>query len=260
MIQTLAALIVLSVVFFVLERVIGHARGPWFRREYWTDTAYWFFAPLITRVIARVVILLPFLLLVAAGAATVEGLRAREYVGFGPVSRQALWLQTIEVLLLADLIGYWVHRRFHRRRWWPFHAVHHSSEELDWLSSARVHPVNTLVMNLLQATPLLFVGFNPFAAASAGPLLTLYAVFLHARIDWTYGPVGRLIASPAFHRWHHSQEPEALDRNFAGLFAFWDVLFGTFYLPPDRAPRHFGIPTPMPSGLIAQLKHPFIRT
>ena len=86
-------------------------------------------------------------------------------------------------------------------------------------------------MNLLQATPLLFVGFNPFAAASAVPLLTLYAVFLHARIDWTYGPVGRVIASPAFHRWHHSQEPEAIDKNFSGLFAFWDVLFGTFYLP-----------------------------
>ena len=63
------------------------------------------------------------------------------------------------------------------------------------------------------------------------PLLTLYAVFLHARIDWTYGPVGRVIASPAFHRWHHSQEPEAIDKNFSGLFAFWDVLFGTYYHP-----------------------------
>src|SRR5215203_3265971 len=98
---TLTALLLLSLMFFILERLIGGARGPWFRKDYWTDTAYWFFAPLITRVISRTAILVPLLLLVAVGAATVEGLRAREYAGFGPVSRQAVWLQTIEVLLLA---------------------------------------------------------------------------------------------------------------------------------------------------------------
>ena len=81
---TLAGLLLLSFVFFILERLIGGARGPWFRKDYWTDTAYWFFAPLITRVISRTVILLPFLLLVAVGAATVEGLRARDTSGSAP--------------------------------------------------------------------------------------------------------------------------------------------------------------------------------
>lgn len=29
---------------------------------------------------------------------------------------------------MVDLTG-WTHRLFHRRRWWPFHAVHRSSEK-----------------------------------------------------------------------------------------------------------------------------------
>jgi len=50
---------------------------------------------------------------------------------------------------------------------WPFHAVHHSSEDLDWLGSLRVHPVNDFVNKLMQAAPLLLVGFNPTVRCSA---------------------------------------------------------------------------------------------
>lgn len=257
---TLVGLVLLWVFFFVFERGIGRARGPLFRRGCLTDTLYFVCTPFLVRAVSRALILLPFLLLILAGVATVEGLRSRAYAGFGPLSRQPVALQAIEVFLLADLIAYWVHRRFHRGRWWPFHAVHHSSEELDWLSSARVHPVNTLAINFLQAAPLVLVGFNPFATLSTAPVFTFYAIMLHARVNWTYGPLGRVIASPAFHRWHHSKDPEAIDRNFAGLFAFYDVLWGTFYLPRDRKPENFGITDAMPPGILGQLRMPFRRS
>lgn len=257
LIGTLTALILLSLAFAVLERVVGRRHYRTFSASWWTDVAYWFFTPLVVRAISRVVVVLPFLLLVGLGLASVEGLRAREYAGFGPISRQPIWLQMIEVYVLADFVSYWMHRKFHSGRWWPFHAVHHSSEDLDWLSSVRVHPVNSLLMNLAQAAPLALFGFNPFVAVSTAPIFTLYAILLHARVDWTYGPLGHVIASPAFHRWHHSKDPAAIDKNFSGLFAFWDVLFGTFYLPKDRVPQDFGIQDDMPAGFIAQLARPF---
>ena len=200
---TLTALVVLSVLFAVLERVLGRSGRRAFTRSWWTDVAYWFFTPLVVRAVSRVIVVLPFLLLVALGLTSIDGLRAREYTGFGPISRQPIWLQAIEVYLLADLVSYWAHRKFHSGRWWPFHAVHHSSEDLDWLSSVRVHPVNSLLMNLLQAAPLALLGFNPFVTVSAAPVFTFYAILLHARVNWTYGPLGYVIASPAFHRWHH---------------------------------------------------------
>ncbi len=182
---TLIGLVVLSLFFWVFERFAGHARAPLFRRGWWTDAAWWVFTPLVVKAVSRVLVLLPFVILIGLGVASAEGLRAREYAGFGPVGAQPIWLQFMEVHVLADLIAYWTHRKFHGGRWWPFHAVHHSSEDLDWLSSVRVHPVNSLALNLIQAMPLVLVGFNPFVTLSAAPVFTFYAILLHARVNWT---------------------------------------------------------------------------
>jgi len=160
--------------------------------------------------------------LVGFGLAKAEDFRLGQYHGFGPVAAQPVWLQIIEVYVVFDFIGYWSHRVFHRSRWWPFHAVHHSSEDLDWLSSVRVHPVNDLGSKFCQVTPFLLLGFSPLVTFSAAPFFTFYALFLHAAVDWDLGPLRGVIASPVFHRWHHSKDAAAWDKNFAGLFVFWD--------------------------------------
>ena len=257
---TLIGFAVLSVLFFVIERLFGNAAGKrWFRSQWLLDASYWVFTPFVTKVLTRLALLLPLGLIVVLGLATKESLTERTFNGFGPLALQPLWLQAIGILILGDLVGYWTHRLFHGRRWWPFHAVHHSSEHLDWLSSVRVHPVNDLVNKFAQVTPLLLLGFNPFATLASAPFFTLYAIFIHADVDWDFGPLRKVIATPAFHRWHHSKDAEAMDKNFAGLFPFWDILFGTLYLPKNIAPRNFGIHEPMSPTLIGQLAHPFRR-
>ena len=62
--------------------------------------------------------------------------------------------------------------------------------------------------------------------------------------------------SPVFHRWHHAAEVECQARNFAPMFPVWDLMFGTFYMPPGRVPEAFGVEG-SPDGLLAQLVHPF---
>jgi sterol desaturase/sphingolipid hydroxylase (fatty acid hydroxylase superfamily) len=62
-----------------------------------------------------------------------------------------------------------------------------------------------------------------------------------------------LIVSPRFHRWHHTDETEARDKNFAGLLPLWDLLFGTYYVPADLRPSHFGTTDTVPQGLFGQL-------
>lgn len=37
------------------------------------------------------------------------------------------------------------------------------------------------------------------------PFFTLYAIFIHARLNWDFGPLRYVIATPVFHRWHHSR-------------------------------------------------------
>lgn len=227
-----------------------------------TDLAYWFFTPLATRAVTRLALIAAVVLLAAAAGVPLD----REHVtamaaGSGRlVQRQPRLLQVLEVLLLGDMLAYWSHRLFHRRALWPFHAVHHSSREVDWLSSVRLHPVNDVVARLVQALPLLLLGFPPAVLAGYVPFLTLYALLLHANVSWDFGPLRLVLASPAFHRWHHTTEAEGLDKNFAGLFPFLDLAFGTLYLPRGRRPERFGIlGDAVPAGLWSQLAHPFRR-
>ena len=253
-------LVILTILFWLVARIAAASKGRrFFRKEWATDAAYLFFTVIVAKPLVRMAFIVPAALLVIAGLAQTEHLKLQSYDGFGPLSRQPIWLQAIEVFALADFIGYWSHRLFHRGRLWHFHAVHHSSEELDWLGSVRVHPVNEMLTRLLQATPILLCGFNPFVTLSAAPILTTYAIFLHADVNWDFGPLRSVIATPVFHRWHHSREPKAREKNFAGLLPVWDIIFRTYFMPRNRWPENFGIDEPMPKGLLRQLWEPFAR-
>ena len=232
-------------------------RLPVLRRGFWTDLAYWAFTPLVTRAITRITV---FIAIVPA-ALLVYGTVDKELLlhGFGPASRLPLWLQAGLILVFGDLIGYWMHRAFHGRRLWRFHAVHHSSVDLDWLSAVRLHPVNDALMRVAGALPLLALGLAPVAIAGVAPILTVMAILVHANLDWDWGPLRAVVASPRFHRWHHTDEANARDKNFAGLLPLWDVLFGTYYMPPDRLPGQFGTTSPVPAGLVGQILYPFRR-
>ena len=252
--------VLLAVIFVIVEKVSPSRRGQSiFRRGFGLDVFYWFFTPLITGAISRFAVILAVLPLIAVLGLSVETFKNHGYRGFGPLSRQPVGLQGVEVFLLGDLIGYWMHRLFHGRRLWPFHAVHHSSTEVDWLSSVRLHPLNEAVTRTVEVIPLFLMGYNPATLAAYIPLITLYAIFLHANVTWDFGPLRYVIAGPAFHRWHHAKEAEAVDKNFAGFIAGWDVLFGTFYLPPGKVPTDFGVKEEIPESIWGQLTYPFRR-
>src|SRR5262249_5294142 len=119
------------------------------------------------------------------------------------------------------------------------------------------HPVNEALTRIIQFVPLYFLGFNGKAIAAALPLLTAYSIFLHANVRWDYGPLRYVIASPRFHRWHHTSQEEGLDRNFAGLFPRIDLLFGTFHMPKGREPEVFGVMDTVPAGFVGQMAWPF---
>jgi len=125
-------------------------------------------------------------------------------------------------------------------------------------AGVRLHPVNDVVSRVAGVVPVLLLGFSPGILAGYVPFLTLYAIVLHANVTWSFGPLRYVLASPTFHRWHHTSEAEGLDRNFAGLFPVVDVVFGTCYMPPGRGPQRFGLAREtVPEGLLAQLAYPF---
>ena len=254
--------IILSVVFGLLERFTPSIRGQkTIRNGFFTDLVYWFFTPLVTKTLTRASELVVVLAVMHHLGLAISRSGVEQFVQWHRPTFEhwPLWLQGFAVLLLADLIGYWTHRMFHGRLLWRFHAVHHASKELDWLSSVRLHPVNDVVSKVAVVIPLLLIGFDRRAIAPILPVLTLWAIAIHANVSWTFGPLRYLVATPAFHRWHHTSQDEGLDTNFAGLFPFWDLIFGTFHVPRNRVPTQFGVVgDAVPDGFFRQMLYPFM--
>jgi sterol desaturase/sphingolipid hydroxylase (fatty acid hydroxylase superfamily) len=178
--------------------------------------------------------------------------------GRGPLAGLPFALQCVLYLLLTDFLLYWIHRLFHGRLLWPFHAIHHAPEEVDWTTVYRMHPVNAFLGAYLVLNLAPFLGIPIEAIMLLGPLDIALGYFVHANLNWTLGPLKYLIATPVFHRWHHTRPDQGGNANFAPSFAIWDVIFGTFYMPPNELPRRYGVDeTDFPRGFMSQLAHPF---
>ena len=109
--------------------------------------------------------------------------------------------------LVADFTQYWVHRTFHAVPFlWRFHAIHHSVEEMDWLAGSRLHLVDVIVTRGLTYVPIFVLGFSNAALMVYVFLVAAQATFIHANVRWQFRPVRRLVATPAFHHWHHSAD------------------------------------------------------
>ena len=237
-----------AVLFLILTRLSPCNPGQnWWtdRRAALTDLIYWLLLPLLTQT-GRVA-------LIVAGSLLIYGRHPPEDF---TLRHWPLAAQCLAILLLQDVILYWIHRLFHTRFGWKFHAVHHSPEVLDWTSTQRFHPVNALAEFALADAVVLLMGFSPLALAILGPINLVFSVMVHANLNWTFGRLKHVIASPVFHRWHHTSEEAGLNKNFAPTFPFLDLLFGTFHMPPGIVPREYGA-AGVPVGFVGQTIHPF---
>jgi sterol desaturase/sphingolipid hydroxylase (fatty acid hydroxylase superfamily) len=252
--------LVLALVFSVLSAFSPCNPGtPWWqRRELGTDVVYWIFVPVFGRVL-RI-----GLLVVGAGVVfnihEADDLIAFYDNGHGPLSQLPLWVQALLFLVASDFMLYWLHRLFHGGELWKYHAVHHSSEELDWISAARFHPINLVLGTISVDVILLMAGISPNIMLWVGPFTTFHSAFVHANLSWTLGPLRYVIATPVFHRWHHTPINDGGNTNFAGTFPIWDILFGTFRMPEERLPDSYGRDeATMPTEIVGQLVFPFRR-
>ena len=167
-----------------------------------------------------------------------------------PTLQLGIWVELPLALLLADLAGYWSHRLRHRDLLWPFHAIHHSPTQLDALAAARMHPVDDLIDTTFVALVLFVAGFSTQVIFAIGPILFVHIALTHADVSWNFGPLRRVFVSPANHRAHHEIGAQ---RNFAGMFSFIDVVFGTYQ---ESAERHYGSGHDIPESLHAHLAWP----
>jgi len=247
----LLSLFFLALVFVPMERVFARLKDQGIFRPGWrTDLAHFFVSHLLVQVSV-------FLTLAPARvffqwAVNADLQRA--------VAAQPGWLQFVAILVVSDFAEYWIHRLDHRLRFlWHFHAIHHSSERMDWLAGSRLHLVDIAVVRAVTFVPLYILGF------SGGPILaylvfvSFHAIFIHANVGFRFGWLDHVIATPRFHHWHHAAEKRAIDKNFAVHLPVIDRIFGTLLLPPgDEWPASYGIAgNPVPESYPAHVAYPF---
>ncbi len=165
------------------------------------------------------------------------------------------WARTVVTFAAFNVTYYWEHRLAHSWGFlWRFHSVHHSSERLDWLAAARLHPLEGFIGGFVLTAPLILAGFSVFQLGIAGVIFAVNDILIHANVSWRLRRVSRWIPTPEYHHWHHTNELESRNKNFG--WPVLDRLFGTFYLPSDRRPSVYGIDHPTPTGYFGQLTDP----
>lgn len=179
--------------------------------------------------------------------------------GRGPLSTLPFAAQVVVYMVGSDFLLYWIHRAFHRSDAWRFHAIHHSATQVDWTTSFRFHPVNLMLQSSFVLGLMISLGIRPEVIALVVPFDAFLAVWQHSNTKWTLGPLKYVIATPVFHRWHHTLPNEGGDSNFAPTFAFWDLLFGTYYMPEGKLPENFGVEDrDIEESYIGHLIYPFL--
>ena len=182
--------------------------------------------------------------------------------GRGPYLRGALidahWsLNFIAILFFGHVTFYAAHYACHKvPMLWQFHRVHHSSVYLDSFSTSRFHVIDKtlfaapylMLVTYFQPDPgmvFLFITFNDF-----------WGRYGHGNIKDPHW-LGYFMSNPKFHRWHHSNHPDAIDKNFSAEFNFLDWIFGTAYYPKEQVPEDFGSGE-YSNNIIVQHYQPFL--
>ena len=243
-------LFMLATLFVPMERLFARRPQQIFREGWKTDLAHFLVSHILVQVMMLFTVTPAAVLFKAVLDTPVQH----------AVAAQPGWLQFLEIVLVADLAGYGIHRMFHKVGFlWQFHAIHHSSQSMDWLASSRLHLVDIVVTRMLAFLPLYALGFSHSPVYAYLVFVSFHAVFIHANVRFDFGRLTSLIGTPRFHHWHHSTQKKAADKNFAIHLPWIDRLFGTQYLPEEEWPEEYGIPgDPVPDRYGEQFVYPFL--
>ena len=213
-------------------------------------------------------VVVPILPLVQAGL-SVELSRHASFLVLGRFEAMPQLAISALILVGIDVMNWGAHVANHKvQAFWRLHALHHSQEDMSVLTTFRTHPLLhvTYSLSLIPALMLSASGAVPATALIAyGCLATLP----HANLRWTFGPLGRVFVSPAYHRLHHDRDGGARGAvNFGFVLVCWDQLARRAAYPDATRPIVTGLAgrpvpveqeatQPMARILMDQLIQPF---
>ena len=178
----------------------------------------------------------------------------RKLIFASPGQLGPTWVQVAAILLLVSFYRYWIHRWQHSNEFlWKLHSYHHRVTDLRAINDFTSNPLDWALRNATATLILGVIGFDPVALVIGLPAVGVWGILSHCGGDLKGGWLNYLIATPEVHRWHHTADvPEGYGYsvNYGVEFSFWDIVFGTFYLPRKDGetlqPLRIGHPSGLP--------------
>ena len=155
-----------------------------------------------------------------------------------------VWWTWALLLFVDDFAYYWFHRISHEVRFfWNFHVVHHSSNKYNLSVAVRQSWFSGLAHWVFYA-PLALLGFPLWAFVTMHGFNLIYQFWIHTKIikklprffEYAFN-------TPSHHRVHHGVNNPYLDKNYGGIFIFWDRMFGSFVEETEEV--RYGIVKPL---------------
>jgi alkylglycerol monooxygenase len=144
------------------------------------------------------------------------------------------------LILIADFCYYFAHRAAHRINFFvAAHVVHHQANDFNHASALR---------QSWTSRPCMFVFYAPLAILGI-PLKPLLALLVNLFVQFfshngvvrrKLGFLEYILVTPRSHRVHHGTNSPYIDKNFAGIFIFWDHLFGSHAELDESNPVQIG--------------------
>ena len=121
------AFLIAALVFVPLERLTALYKEQKIFRKHWKND-------LVIIVINKILIKLALVAIFGLFLGTLYQLIPSTI--HDAIASQPIWLQVVEITIIADTCYYMIHRAFHEiPALWRFHSIHHSVEEMDWVAA-----------------------------------------------------------------------------------------------------------------------------
>lgn len=156
-------------------------------------------------------------------------------------------LESSLILILAffvakDFAYYWIHRLGHENRFlWGIHLVHHQPKVYNYSVGLRMplfhHVVDIFPFMLFALIGIPLEVFVPVSIIWASLQILTHTTFIKKEIPL----FSRIFVTPSHHRVHHGKNDIYIDKNYGGIFSFWDRAFGTYQKELDEVPVEYGV-------------------
>jgi sterol desaturase/sphingolipid hydroxylase (fatty acid hydroxylase superfamily) len=212
----------------VLQRVRPHANRSGSTR---TNLGLWAVDGLVTAAVC--------------GACVCTAARWAAGAGMGVLNASVapLWVAIPVTVVGLDLTSYLWHRANHVvPALWRFHRVHHADPSFTVSTALRFHPGELVLSVPVRLLAVVLLGAPVVGIVVFEALFAVSNLVEHVDIDLPIElerRIGRVLVTPALHRFHHTRAASERDHDFGTILVVWDRLLATYR--PNSSATHVDV-------------------